>query len=211
MLTSPIPHCIRRLRGSVALPMTSRTRLIITAVFVCHLIFAHSLVTSQLLAPEKSSSVEQPAPHIPDALKDEDVTIRAITQEKEGHIVRLHGQVEIHYGMYILSADEATYHTDTREATADGHVLLIGGAWDEHIRASHVNYNFRGETGHFEHVVATIGIRTQGNRTVQPHPTHFSFAASRSRKPGPSTTLSSTEESPPANSPAPSGSSMPGG
>ena len=55
--------------------MTSRTRLIITAVFVCHLIFAHSLVTSQLLAPEKSSSAEQAVPHIPDALKDEDVTI----------------------------------------------------------------------------------------------------------------------------------------
>ena len=37
---------------------------------------------------------------------------------------KLHGAVEIYYGSYVLKADEATYNSDTKEATATGHFAL---------------------------------------------------------------------------------------
>jgi LPS-assembly protein len=41
----------------------------------------------------------------------------------------------------VLRADEATYNSDTKEATATGHFALDGGPNDEHIRATHGTYN----------------------------------------------------------------------
>jgi len=89
------------------------------------------------------------------------VTIIANTQEKSGSIYKLHGKAEIHYGVYILRADEVTYSADTGQATADGHVILEGGPNDEHIQASHGTYNVRAESGRFENVTGTIGVRTR--------------------------------------------------
>ena len=86
--------------------MTSRTRFLITAALVCHLLLAPSLVTSQLLAP---ATAAQGLPNTPSATKEDEVTIVATTQERTGSIYKLHGKAEIHYGVYILHADEITY------------------------------------------------------------------------------------------------------
>src|SRR5579863_1792629 len=109
-----------------AYPMIPRTRFLITAAVVCHLLFAHPLVTSQLLSPANSSGASQTPPNIPIALRAEDVTISAVTQEKEGPVIKLHGSIEIHDGTYTLHANDATYNMDTREVTADGNVVLDG-------------------------------------------------------------------------------------
>jgi LPS-assembly protein len=158
----------------VRLAMTSRTRFLITAALVCHLLLAHSLVTSQLL-PATTPNPAQNLPNTPSALREEDVTISAITQEKIGPIYKLHGQAEIHYGVYILRADEVEYNADTGHATADGHVVLEGGPNDEHIQASHGTYNVRAEIGRFENVTGSIGVRMHGTRLMLTSSNPFFF------------------------------------
>ncbi len=92
--------------------------------------------------------------------------MKSLSQEKIGPIYKLLGQAEIHYGTYILYADEITYNSDTGNATADGHVVLDGSINDEHVQASHGTYNVRGETGRFENVVATIGVKARARRLI---------------------------------------------
>jgi len=145
--------------------MTSRTRFLITAALLCHLLFAHPLVTSQLRSAE-TPSAPQTLPNVPPALIYEDVTLRALTQEQQGAVSRLHGEAEIHCGAYVLHADEATYNKDTGEATADGHVVLDGGLDDEHVQANHATYNIRTEVGRFEQVHGTVGLRMRGPRLL---------------------------------------------
>ena len=100
--------------------MSPRTRFLITATFVCHLILAVSLVTSQLLFPFSGA---QELPNTSSPLRDEDVTITALQQEKQGALYQLHGNVEIHYGTYILHADEVSYNSETGDSKAEGHVV----------------------------------------------------------------------------------------
>jgi LPS-assembly protein len=153
----------------VRFPMTSRTRFLITAAFICHLLVAPALVTSQL------RSAASNLPNTPSVPQEEDVTISAITQERIGAIYKLHGSGEIHYGLYILRGDEVTYNADTGQATADGHVSLDGGLNDEHIQASHGTYNVRAETGRFENVTGSIGVRMRATRLMLTSSNPFFF------------------------------------
>ena len=142
--------------------MNSRTRILITAALVCHWLLAPRLVTSQLPSLDAPAALR----NSPSVASEQDVTIKALSQEKVGSIYKLHGQAEIHYGEYILYADEITYNADTGDSTADGHVVLDGSVNDEHLQAGHGTYNVRAETGHFVHVVATIGARPVGKRLI---------------------------------------------
>jgi lipopolysaccharide assembly outer membrane protein LptD (OstA) len=101
--------------------MISRTRFLITAACLCHVLLAPALVTSQ-------SPPQGPATH-----QGEPVLILAQHQESDGSVYKLDGQAEIHYRDLILWADHATYNDDTGEVTADGHVVLDGATNDEHI------------------------------------------------------------------------------
>src|SRR5262249_9756367 len=145
------------------------------AAFVCHLLLAPSLVTSQLLSPGSQSNPARGLPDSASKSKEEEVTISAITQEKTGSIYKLHGKAEIHYGVYILRADEVAYDADSGQATADGHVILDGGANDEHLQASHGAYNVRTESGRFENVTGTIGVRLRGTRLMLTSSNPFFF------------------------------------
>jgi LPS-assembly protein len=87
----------------------------------------------------------------------------------------LHGAVEIYYESYVLRADEATFNSDTREATATGHFALDGGPNDDHIRASHGTYNFTLETGRFYNVTGTTGLRFRANRVILTSTAPFAF------------------------------------
>jgi LPS-assembly protein len=164
--------------------MTSRTRFLITASFACHLLLVHGLVTSQLLSASASAQSDE-LPHSPAALQEEDVTIKALEQENQGPISKLHGKADILYGTYHLQADEVTYNSDTGEATADGHVVLDGGPNDEHIEASHATYNIKTESGHFEHVVGSIGAQRKGNRLLLTSSNPFFFSGKVMEKTGP--------------------------
>src|SRR5207253_1786367 len=147
--------------GPRPLAMTSRTRFLITAAFVCHLLLAPSIVTSQLLSAAEQGGMQptssSPPPSAPSSINAQDVTIRALQQERNGAVFKLRGQAEIHYGTYVLYADAVDYNSDTGEATADGHVVLDGGPNDEHVEATHGAYNVRTEAGRFEHVSGTTG------------------------------------------------------
>jgi len=157
--------------------MTSRTRFLITAAVVCHLLVAPPLVTSQLLSfapPQKSDA--QGLPNAPSAELGEEVTMRALQQEKQGTVYKLIGQAEIRYRTYILYADEITYDSATGESKAEGHMVLDGGPDDEHIEATRGTYDLHSETGHFEHVVGTTGMRRRGSRVTLTSSSPFAFS-----------------------------------
>ncbi|MFZ0536608.1 MAG: putative LPS assembly protein LptD, partial [Candidatus Sulfotelmatobacter sp.] len=169
--------------------MTLRNRFLITAALLCHLLLVLPLVTSQLL-PSNSSSVthsgalaEKSAtvPTTPCARafaesSNNRATICAIQQERDGDVYKLHGAVEIYYETYVLKADEATFNSDTNEATANGHFSLDGGPNDDHIRADHGTYNFALETGKFYDVTGTTGLRFRANRVILTSTAPFAFS-----------------------------------
>src|ERR1700730_5935305 len=179
--------------------MTLRNRFLITAAVLCHLLLAPALVTSQLppvesaaaqarAAAEKSGTAPITACGKAAAGPKETGevnTVCAIQQEEQGSIYKLHGAVEIHYGSYVLRADEATYNSDTKESTATGHFALDGGPNDDHIRASHGKYNLDLETGRFYDVTGTTGLRFRGNRVILTSSAPFAFTGKVVEKTGP--------------------------
>ena len=161
--------------------MASRTRLVITAAVLCHLLLAPSLVTSQLLPPASTPPNLSQAP----AKVSQPVTIRASQQEKDGPIYKLHGAVKIEYGVYTISADEVIYNSDSGELQAIGHLLLEGGPNDEHIQAARGTYNVESETGRFEDVTGSIGLKLRNSRTVFTTANPFFFTGRVAQKTGP--------------------------
>jgi len=175
--------------------MNIRSRIFITTAWVCHLLLASRIVTSQTLPPATATvaaSAEAqavpPAPADPPASQtqtEEDVTIRALQQEKDGAIYHLRGEVEIHYRTYILRADQVTYNADTGDSELEGHVVLDGGPYDEHVEASHGTYNVRTETGTFYSVIGTVGLRPRKSRYVLTTSNPFAFTGKIVEKHGP--------------------------
>src|SRR3974377_2044056 len=116
--------------------MIARTRLIITWLVLCHLLPLFPLVTRRLLAQENSPTGEAAdTAELKSVQGEEDVTIRALEQEKAGAVYTLRGHAQIHYSTYLLSADRVIYDSATGECPAEGHVVLKGGPYDEHIEA----------------------------------------------------------------------------
>jgi LPS-assembly protein len=142
--------------------MLSRTRLLITAAVLCHVLLASRLVTSQLPPADAAQTRVTPAA----SKASQPVTLRALLQEKNGPVYKLRGNVEIDYGAYIIRADEVTYDSDSSEVQADGHFVLEGGPNDEHIEATRGTYNTEHETGRFEHVNGTVGLRVRNRRMI---------------------------------------------
>ena len=169
--------------------MISRTRFLITAALICHLLLAPRLVTSQLLsAPnrDRTSNQTPSGPALPAPVqREEEVRIQATEQEKVGPMYKLRGHVDIRYGSYSLYADEITYNSDTGEATAEGHMVLEGGPTDEHIEASHGTYNLRTQSGKFYNVIGTIGVQAKNGRTILTSSSPFAFAGKTVEKTGP--------------------------
>ncbi len=161
--------------------MRTRTSLVITAAVVCHLLLASPLVTSQLLP---ASSFSDPQPLAPQKASVP-VTIQALQQEKDGPVYQLTGNVRILYGVYTLSADRVTYNQDSGEAQAEGHVVLEGGPNDEHIEAARGSYNLNSESGKFEQVTGTIGVKLRNKRNVLTGPNPFFFRGRVVEKTGP--------------------------
>jgi LPS-assembly protein len=187
--------------------MMRRNRFLITAIFLCHQLLACGLVTSQLLGQataqtaagatpkaeqEKAPQAATPTPTLESICAKRAATrltdgtiICAVTQEKVGDIYQLHVDTEIHYQDYILKADEATYNTDTGEATGTGHVTLDGGPNDDHIIASHGTYNLTTEVGRFYDVTGTTGFHLQGTRMILKSTSPFAFQGKMVEKTSP--------------------------
>lgn len=162
--------------------MNPRTRFLITAIWVCRRFIILLLFTAPSLAfPQATSST----PDAPSTLLGEDVTIKALTQEKAGSVYKLRGSAEIDYESYILHADEIVYDSATGAVQASGHIVLDGGPNDEHIEAAHAVYNMRDETGRFEHVAGGIGVRLRNNRLMLTSSNPFSFTGKMLEKTSP--------------------------
>jgi LPS-assembly protein len=164
--------------------MITRSRIFITAALLCHLLLAREIVTSQTLPPPGEPQAALPAATA-NSMQKEDVTIHAVEQEKEGSIYQLRGRVRIDYRNYILQADEMTYNADTGDSTAEGHVLLEGGPYDEHLEASHGTYNIRTQIGTFYSVLGTLGLRGKQSRYVLTSTNPFAFSGKIVEKHGP--------------------------
>jgi len=173
--------------------MITRSRIFITAALVCHLLLAHGIVTSQTLPPasltvsaQGSAPVTAPAlPTAPGSQTEEPVTIRAVQQEKDGSIYHLRGEGEIDYRTYILRADQITYNSDTGDSELEGHVVLDGGPYDEHVVASHGTYNIRTQVGTFYSVIGTVGMQMRKSRYVLTTSNPFAFTGKIVEKHGP--------------------------
>lgn len=181
--------------------MTLRTRFLITALLLCHQLLAAGLVTSGLRTDSqtrntrKTPAAEQKkpdsAPNSPCSLQaaqqsSDSATICAEQQEKDGDVYKLRGNVEIHYRTYILRADEVTYNDDSGEAIANGHFTVDGGPNDDHIKASHGNYNLTTEIGRFYDVIATTGMKfEQRNRVFLTSTAPFAFTGKLVEKTAP--------------------------
>src|SRR5512146_1493097 len=125
----------------------ARSRLLITAALLCHLLLCPRLVTSQLLRPARPGEA------------GEEVTIKAKQQEQKGDVFTLRGDVEITLRRYVLKADEITYDKATGLVVATGHVVFNGGPHDEHLQATRAVYNVNTDHGDFYDVVGTTGAK----------------------------------------------------
>ncbi len=163
--------------------MIFRYRILITAVSLCHLLLAPAIVTSQ--TPPPSEPVSAALPAAPSSLTEEEVTIRAVQQEKDGSLYKLRGQAEIHYRNYVLYADEVTYNSATGDTRLEGRVVLDGGPYDEHVEASHGNYNVRTQVGRFYDVIGSAGFRLGRSSYVLTTSNPFAFTGKVVEKLGP--------------------------
>ncbi len=155
--------------------MTTRSQMIITALVLCHLLLAPRIVTSQT----------PPLLSAPESQTREEVTIKAVEQEKTGAVYHLRGNAEIDYRTYILQADEITYNSDTGESELQGHMVLEGGPYDEHVEASHGTYNIQTEFGKFYDVAGTVGFKGRRSQYVLTSTNPFTFTGKVVEKNGP--------------------------
>lgn len=168
--------------GMRTLLKQARTRWIITMAVLCHQLVVPRLVTSQLPpAPSAETSVFQPSA----SRTATAATIRAEHQEEENGIYKLRGNVEIDYGTYIITGDEATYDTNSGDIHAEGHLVVDGGPNDEHIEATRGDYNVQSEKGRFEHVIGSIGLQVRRNRAILTSSSPFFFSGKLVEKAGP--------------------------
>jgi len=173
--------------------MITRYRIFITTALLCHLLLASGIVTSQTLppaaatvsAPASAPAIAPTLPTAPANQTEEPVTMRAVQQEKDGSIYHLRGEAEIDYRNYILHADQVTYNADTGDSELEGHVVLDGGPYDEHVVASHGTYNIRTQTGIFYSVIGTVGFRIRNSRYVLTTSNPFAFTGKIVEKHGP--------------------------
>jgi LPS-assembly protein len=133
--------------------------------------------TSQLPAPSSIDNTAAPQP-------SQEVTIKALQQEKQGDIYKADGDVEMVFQSYVLRAEHGTYNAANGEVVATGRVVFDGGPHDVHITASRATYNVRSETGIFYDVSGTFGAVLRGQTVVLTSSNPFVFAGSEVRKVG---------------------------
>jgi LPS-assembly protein len=153
--------------------MILRTRLIITALLLCHLLVATPLVTSQL-QPAKPAPKASAASRFNMQVGDE-LVVKADQQEMIGNVFHLKGDVEVTFRNMVVKAADVTYDRDTGDLVATGNVEFSGGPHDEHITATHGTYNINTDNGRFYDVVGTTGARFKGRTVVLTSSEPFAF------------------------------------
>ncbi|MEO5936118.1 MAG: LPS assembly protein LptD [Terriglobales bacterium] len=117
---------------------------------------------------------QKPSSYLTDA--DENlVTIKSREQEKDGEIYKLKGDVEIEFRDFVITGDEVTYDHATGNVTAKGNLTFDGGLHDEHIEASHGEFNVKTKTGKFYNVSGTTGVKFKGKNMTLTSSDPFAF------------------------------------
>ncbi len=160
--------------------MFSRNWLSITALLVCHVLLAPPVVTSQL--PPESRAQSTPAVEFSTNPPGEPVTIKAREQEKDGDVFKLRGDVEIDFRDVVFHGDEITYNAKTGDVTASGHLVVDGGPNDDHIEASHGEYNVHTQKGKFWDVMGSTGARFKGKNVTLTSSNPFIFTGKEVEK-----------------------------
>ena len=111
--------------------------------------------------------------------------MRAIEQEKNGPVYTLKGKVQIDYGTYTFFADQASYNEDTGAVETEGHLLLEGGPYNEHIEAIRGKYNLQDEVGRFEDATGSVGFQLRSHRNIFTTTNPFFFTGRVVEKLGP--------------------------
>lgn len=177
--------------------MIFRIRRVITALLFCHLILAPGMFTSELLLHSLSSSdkksdapleitvsaqpneldktTAQPVSVDNSRESGEEVKISAVNQEKAGSVYTLKGNVEIEFRDLLIRGDELVYDSDSGIVTSPARIVVDDGARDQHIEASHGQYNVRTESGKFYDVIGTAGVRFRGKNVTLASDDPFSF------------------------------------
>jgi LPS-assembly protein len=133
------------------------------------------------LPDEPSLQSTLPEAHVvPQTPQGVPVKLVANSQTREGlknsNLYTLDGDVVIYYRNYIVHADHATYDDNSSEIHAQGHMMIDGGADDEHFEADHGVLNVDADTGDFFDVVGTLGVeRNPRGRLVFTAPNPFSL------------------------------------
>jgi len=146
---------------------------------------AHSDSSSLPDAPNPNGIAYPTADPVPPEQTGETVSIVSDMQTKTGTIYAAEGNVVLTYKDYVLHADKLTYDAATGRTTAEGHLLLTGGADHEEIHASHGELNMQAETGHFYDVAGTAGVKETGTKVVYTTANPFLFSGKEVTKLGP--------------------------
>ncbi len=102
--------------------------------------------------------------------------LKFVTQDVEGHVVKLRGTpAEVENTQMLFRAEQIDFDQDTGDVRASGHVFFHDFAKNERIWADHLTYNTDEETGKFydvigethPRIVSKPGMLTTGN------PFHF--------------------------------------
>ena len=194
--------------GTRAFPMIPRTRFLITAALVCHLLFAHRASYQPVAFGGEFVCWLPKLPNIPTALQSEDITISAVTQEKDGPVIKLHGKVEIHDGTLRSSCRRSdVQHRNTRRhcgrpcgARRQPSTMSISQASHAHLQLPDGNRAFRASAGNHRH-----SHRRGPSDFDFFQPVHSPGKAGSRNRPRPLRGVR-RNKSPPANCPIPSGS-----
>ena len=186
--------------------MNLRFRILITAAWVCHLLFTVPIVTSQLRPraslefpsvaglqpPPLQLQLQPPAAacsgtitHVHSPGQPLETIIQACEQERTGGVYKANGNVLLTHGNNLLYADHVTYDPKTGDTTESGHVILDGGPHDEHLEATHGSYNVRTQVGTFYQVSGTLGVRFHGQLVTLTSSNPFAFTGKVVDKLGP--------------------------
>jgi len=142
-------------------------------------------VIQQVISAGGDQQLGPPRPAMNIPLGRNEVLIRADEQEKNQDLYHVRGNVEIRFGTYTLTCDEATYDSTTGIVKATGHVTFEGGPRNEHVTGSRATYDVSHDTGTFYDATGSIGAKIKNRLMFLTSSTPFFFQGKVVDKLGP--------------------------
>src|SRR5690242_3194536 len=94
------------------------------------------------------------------------VAVEALTQEADGPLRHLRGNVRLETQEMLLTADEVDYNQETGDAEARGHVKFEHFTNGDKLQCERAKYNLNSETGTFYEISGTSPAKIQSRPGV---------------------------------------------